>query len=556
MDKIKILIGNLISDFQNQKKQTPVLIPVQELLTGRTCIIAQSGAGKSWLIGLLCEQLCKSGFGFCIVDTEGEYFSLKEKFDVLWIGNADFGKNNLDIDLDMQKLLGNKTEFLKFVRAVIDKSIPVIYDVSEILDAKAAVRDLASALFSAATELRKPYLLILEEADKFASQSKDCLKEIEEISKRGRKRGLGLLIATQRPSLVNKNILSQCGNQIIGKLSIENDLRAVDLFFASRKELEELPKLNPGEFFVTGFGFGEKIKIKSAERETPHKGLTPNIEYVESSKNVKIGQKIDELKKKFVKEFGEFKSEFKSEFRKENISCLMISTKINEVDAKKIAEKLRKKDFLWKAGERLEHLTLIGLPLAFVEVKIKEGHIIKKLKTYSFIINCENGDLVSIPLKTLLKSSRGFGVAINFNEAELKVLLALKKPATIAQLAKKVEFSEEKTRAVVKSLREKKAITEIKKANFVLWSSLVDLKLPNIKKEAKINFELSKPSPTLTKISPVIEERTLRQVIKAMWPLSEITRFEIFYYPVWEAVFENRKRRKVRIDALTGHILK
>jgi len=30
--------------------------------------------------------------------------------------------------------------------------------------------------------------------------------------------------------------LSQCGNQFIGKLTTENDLKAVDLFFADRKE--------------------------------------------------------------------------------------------------------------------------------------------------------------------------------------------------------------------------------------------------------------------------------------------------------------------------------
>ena len=34
-----------------------IAIDAQELVTGRTCIIAQSGAGKSWGIAVLCEQL-------------------------------------------------------------------------------------------------------------------------------------------------------------------------------------------------------------------------------------------------------------------------------------------------------------------------------------------------------------------------------------------------------------------------------------------------------------------------------------------------------------------
>ena len=49
----------------------------QELVTGRTCLIAQSGAGKSWTLAVICEKLCKANIGFIIIDTEGEYFSLK-----------------------------------------------------------------------------------------------------------------------------------------------------------------------------------------------------------------------------------------------------------------------------------------------------------------------------------------------------------------------------------------------------------------------------------------------------------------------------------------------
>ena len=42
------------------------------------------------------------------------------------------------------------------------------------------------------------------------------------------------MLCTQRPSLVDKNILSQCSNQSIGKLVIKNDLNSVAQFFAGR----------------------------------------------------------------------------------------------------------------------------------------------------------------------------------------------------------------------------------------------------------------------------------------------------------------------------------
>ena len=66
---MKLMIG--ATDTQD------IEIDAQELVTGRTCIIAQSGAGKSWGIAVLCEQLLQMNIGFCIIDTEGEYASLK-----------------------------------------------------------------------------------------------------------------------------------------------------------------------------------------------------------------------------------------------------------------------------------------------------------------------------------------------------------------------------------------------------------------------------------------------------------------------------------------------
>ncbi|MCK4269075.1 MAG: DUF87 domain-containing protein, partial [Methanogenium sp.] len=241
-------------------------INAQELVTGRTCIIAQSGAGKSWSIAVLCEQLCKHGIGFCLIDTEGEYFSLKEKFDITWVG-AD---EECDVDIE-------KVNLKSLISEAVRESKAIIYDVSEV-DMIPRVTRLAHVLYDVATELRTPYLLIIEEADKFIPQSRDSIKKIEEISRRGRKRGLGLLVATQRPAIVTKNILSQCNSQIIGKLSIENDLKAVSLFFSSKQEVEELTTLTPGDFFVMGGLISEKTKMRFGKRVTKHSGQTPLLE--------------------------------------------------------------------------------------------------------------------------------------------------------------------------------------------------------------------------------------------------------------------------------------
>ena len=158
-----------------------ILIDAQELVTGRTCVIGQSGSGKSYTIAVLCEKLLQNNIAFCIVDTEGEYFSLKQKFQVLWAGGS-----QADVNIE-------QVDFQDLIEKSIKNNAPLILDVSESLEQRKVVSEFSSKLYEIGSSLRQPYLLIVEEADKFVGQNKDSLKEIEEISKRGRKRGLGLL---------------------------------------------------------------------------------------------------------------------------------------------------------------------------------------------------------------------------------------------------------------------------------------------------------------------------------------------------------------------------
>jgi len=115
---------------------------------------------------------------------------------------------------------------------------------------------------------------------------------VEEISVRGRKRGIGLLVATQRPANVSKNVLAQCGYGFIGKLSIENDLQAVSVLFENRKTLNTLPTLATGTFMTFGLPFSVAIKVK--KRVVEHVGGTPSIE--EGGRQSEVNSMIKELR--------------------------------------------------------------------------------------------------------------------------------------------------------------------------------------------------------------------------------------------------------------------
>ena len=57
---------------------------------GRPVVIAgEPGTGKSWLAGLMCEQLILQGYSLCVIDPEGDYASLEALPNVVVLGGDD-----------------------------------------------------------------------------------------------------------------------------------------------------------------------------------------------------------------------------------------------------------------------------------------------------------------------------------------------------------------------------------------------------------------------------------------------------------------------------------
>jgi DNA helicase HerA-like ATPase len=207
------------------------------LVTERSAVIGQSGSGKSYLVSVICEELAANDLGFVVIDTEGEYAGLSDHCP------------NID-SIDIESL--SKDE--EHIQQLITKSKKIVLDVSE--TEKKIINDFLDSIYRVATNLfregqhkQNPFLIVVEEADIYIPQQKrDGLEILQVISRRGRKRGLGILLATQRPALVNKNVLSQCNNVFIGKLTLKNDIDSVRIFFSSMDYARQLTGLKPGQF--------------------------------------------------------------------------------------------------------------------------------------------------------------------------------------------------------------------------------------------------------------------------------------------------------------------
>jgi hypothetical protein len=105
-----------------------------------------------------------------------------------------------------------------------------------------------------------PIVLVLEEAQNYIGQSKRNEEEsisravFERVAREGRKYGLGLVVASQRPSELSRTVLSQCSSFIVHRLQNPEDLRyfrdIVPGIYGPL--LDQLPSLAPQTALVLG----------------------------------------------------------------------------------------------------------------------------------------------------------------------------------------------------------------------------------------------------------------------------------------------------------------
>lgn len=106
---------------------------------------------------------------------------------------------------------------------------------------------------------RFPVHLVLEEAHRYVASTPtryalDATKIFERIAKEGRKYGMFLLLASQRPSELSKTVLSQCSNFVVHRIQNPDDLSQIRLMtpFISESVLRRLPSLPKQHALVFG----------------------------------------------------------------------------------------------------------------------------------------------------------------------------------------------------------------------------------------------------------------------------------------------------------------
>lgn len=275
-----------------------VTLPAIELLTGRGFITGKSGSGKSNSASAVVEELLDCGFPMLIVDTDGEYWGLKEEYEILHVG--------ADEECDLQV---SSEHAPKLAELALEDNVPIILDVSGFLDedeGDALVRETARELFQREKKLKKPFLMLVEEIHEYIPEGgglDDTGKMLIRVAKRGRKRGLGLAGMSQRPADVKKDFITQCDWLLWHRLTWQNDTDVVRRV-VDKERAEAVQDLSDGEaFLMADFLAADVQRVQVRRKRTFDAGATPDLGDIERPDLKTVsGDLVDELEEISLRE--------------------------------------------------------------------------------------------------------------------------------------------------------------------------------------------------------------------------------------------------------------
>lgn len=158
-------------------------------------------SGKSWLAGLVAEQLIDYGYRLCIIDPEGDYVPLGQRSRVLSLGH--------DLALPPSGIVP---------RLLSDEPLSVILNLSSLplKDQVTYVDGVLCALEGTRAATGIPHWILIDEAHYFFHETAPCARYLE--SRTG-----NFILVTYRPSLFASDVYTNIGAHLIARTTVEEE---------------------------------------------------------------------------------------------------------------------------------------------------------------------------------------------------------------------------------------------------------------------------------------------------------------------------------------------
>lgn len=243
-------------------------------------VLAKKGAGKTYTGRVMAEEFHAAGIPFCVLDPTGAWWGLRAAGAVPTDGSkgADeglpvviFGGEHADVPLEPTagKLMAD---------LLVEDRIPMVLDLSG-LGTRAGERrfahDFLDRLYRRNRELVH---LFVDEADLFAPQKpaagdQPLLGVMENLVRRGRIKGIGVTLISQRAAVLNKDVLTQLDVLVAMRIVSPQDRSAIgdwirghDLEGQAGTVLASLASLANGEswWWIPELDILERTQVRAA----------------------------------------------------------------------------------------------------------------------------------------------------------------------------------------------------------------------------------------------------------------------------------------------------
>lgn len=259
-----------------------------DFATESCAVIARKGAGKTH-VGRVCAEDLIEHVPVVIIDPLDVWWGLRLSKDGKKEGCQFVIFGGSHADLPLVEGAGKHLADL-----IVDRGISAIFVVDHLSLAaqRRFVADFVERMYErkSATEHRTAIYLIIDEADSFAPQRvmpdmARCCGVVDRLVRRGRSRGIGSMCISQRPAVINKDVLSQTEILICLQVTAPQDKDALNEWIKSNADkvkatgfMDSLPLLPRGRAWVwspSQLKIFEQVNIR--DTRTYDSSYTPKV---------------------------------------------------------------------------------------------------------------------------------------------------------------------------------------------------------------------------------------------------------------------------------------
>jgi hypothetical protein len=274
-----------------------LLIP--NIATETIGIIGKRGSGKTHTGMILVEELLDAKVQTIIIDPTGGSWGLRAGSDGKKEGGYPipiFGGLHADMPLEER----GGTVLAEYV---VENRLSCVLDLSDFSKSamRRFVRDFAEKLYLLKNKQREPLHIVIDECDLFVPQRVDSadmlplVGAINDFVLRGRTRGIGVTLISQRPARIAKDVLTQIEILIAFRLTGPQDINAFGDWIEHNGTKEEQKQVlgtlsslerGTGWFWAPGLMDGMLKCVSFRERKTFDSSRTPDGKRVKPPKTL------------------------------------------------------------------------------------------------------------------------------------------------------------------------------------------------------------------------------------------------------------------------------